>query len=244
MLCRRKPFKVSLKQGIFFTTALLGFVAATLAVEPLILSGKQSGRPAGTFSAGIAEVIKLLDANVETPVVLSYIANSPTPYDPEAKELLVLKEHGASTEVLKALLHRGDELRVQLAQVGDPAMAAPFVPFYDYPPEVTSPPEPEPQEPQVPESVEAPNPGPEYGGVVSWPGVYGGPGRNPYRPYWYKRGAWQPEGKNGRHESAVRDVPPVAAASHPAAIPNHRSAGEGNHANGGHSNGHGGGRSR
>ena len=100
------------------------------AVAPLIISGRQSSRPAGTYSTGISEIIRLLDAKVDAPVVLAFIRNSPVAYNPDATELIALKKHGASTEVLTALLHHGDELWLQMAEAqaqreGNPPPAEP-----------------------------------------------------------------------------------------------------------------------
>ena len=125
---------------MLFTAVVFGLAQAALAatptttVPPLILSGRQSARPAGTYSAGIAEIIKMLDAKVDAPVILAYIQNSPIPYNPEATELIALKEHGASTEMLMALLHHGDELRLQLAQAQSAVNPPPAAPAYDYAP--------------------------------------------------------------------------------------------------------------
>ena len=121
---------------MFFTALVFGLAQAALAVTPtttvppLILSGRQSTRPPGTYSAGIADIIKLLDAKVDAPVILAYIQNSPIPYNPEATELIALKDHGASTETLVALLHHGDELRLQLAHAQSAANPPPAAPAY------------------------------------------------------------------------------------------------------------------
>src|SRR6516162_9415685 len=60
------------------------------AVAPLILSGKQRARPEGTYSAGIADLISMLDANVDSGVILKYIENSAIAYNPDATELIAL----------------------------------------------------------------------------------------------------------------------------------------------------------
>ena len=68
---------------MLFAAMVFGLAQAALAatptttVPPLILSGRQSARPAGTYSAGIADIIKMLDAKVDAPVILAYIQNSP-----------------------------------------------------------------------------------------------------------------------------------------------------------------------
>jgi len=51
-------------------------------VAPLIISGRQSAHPAGTYSAGIAEIIKMLEAKVDAQVILAYIQYSAIPYNP------------------------------------------------------------------------------------------------------------------------------------------------------------------
>jgi hypothetical protein len=137
MLYGSKIVQTGLQRGMLFTAVVFGLAHAALAatptttVPPLILSGRQSDRPAGTYSAGVVEIIKMLDAKVDAPVILAYIENSPIPYDPEVTELIALKEHGASTEAMVALLHRGDELRLQLAQARSGANPPAAAPTYD-----------------------------------------------------------------------------------------------------------------
>jgi len=99
-------------------------------VAPLVISGAQTARPGGTHSAGIAEIIKLLDAKMDTPVIVSYVQNSPIPYHPDATELIALKERGASADLLVALLNRGDEVRRQMAQAQRTANPQPATSVY------------------------------------------------------------------------------------------------------------------
>ena len=145
MSYRSKTFRTGLQRGMIFTAIAFGLAQAALAstpattVPPLILSGRQSARPAGTYSAGIADIIKMVDAKVNAPVILAYIQNSTIPYNPEAAELVALKDHGASTELLMALLHRGDELRLRLAQAQSTANIPPAAPAYGYVPEAVYP---------------------------------------------------------------------------------------------------------
>src|ERR1035441_5447902 len=145
MSYRSKTFRTGLQRGMIFTAIAFGLAQAALAstpattVPPLILSGRQSARPAGTYSAGIADIIKMVDAKVDAPVILAYIQNSTIPYNPEAAELVALKEHGASTELLMALLHRGDELRLRLAQAQSTANIPSAAPAYGYVPEAVYP---------------------------------------------------------------------------------------------------------
>jgi hypothetical protein len=148
MLYRSKMFQIGARAGVLSIATFLSIVSVPAAASPtnssptlppLILSGKQTARPAGTFSAGVPEIVKMLDAKVETEVLLAYIQTSPVPYNPDATDLVALKSHGASTEILTAMLHHGDELRLRLAQSITPANPAPAGPAYDYPPEATPP---------------------------------------------------------------------------------------------------------
>lgn len=187
MLYRSKLFRTSLQAGILLNAMALGLAQQALAatptttVAPLILSGRQSTRPAGTYSAGIAEIIKMLDARVDAQVILAYIQNSPIPVNPDALELIALKDHGAPVEMLTALLHRGDELRLQMAQAQSAFNPAPAAPAYDYAPEAASPA----YTSDYPDSSYAPYPAPYYNYAYGWPvGYIGG-----YRSYWYGRGA-------------------------------------------------------
>jgi len=137
-------------------------------VAPLIISGRQSAHPAGTYSAGIAEIIKMLEAKVDAQVILAYIQNSAIPYNPEATELVALKEHGASTATLLALLHRGDELRLQLAQA-ESSVDPPSAPLTSgYVPETAYPPYPN----YDSDSSDVPYPPTYYGYGAGWPWAY------------------------------------------------------------------------
>jgi len=69
-----------------------------------------------TYSAGIADILKMTDAGVGTEVVEAYVRNSATPYQPSAAEIIALKEHGVPSDVIVALLARGGELRSLAAQ--------------------------------------------------------------------------------------------------------------------------------
>lgn len=164
----------------------------TKTVAPLIISGRQSTRPPGSYSAGITEIIRMLDAKIDAPVILAYIQNSPIAYNPDATELIALKQHGASTEMLTALLHHGDELRLQMAQPQSAANAPPagppygyapangYVPANDYAPESAYSPYPY----DFGDSTSAAYPATEYGHTYGWPLVYWRTvGIRSYRPH-------------------------------------------------------------
>ncbi len=200
MLYRNRISRTGLKRGLFFTALFLGLAQAALAatpatnVPPLILSGRQSTRPAGAYSAGIADIIKMLDAKVDAQVIMAYIQNSPIPYDPDAAELIALKEHSAPTELLVALLHHGDELRLQLAQAQSAANPPPAAPAYDYAPEAAYPP----YSSDYPDASYAPYPTTYYSYGYAWPLAYWPSVRvSGYGPYGYAhRGFYAPSGEH------------------------------------------------
>lgn len=261
MLYRSKFFRIGLKRGILLTGMVLGLAQEALAatptttspnnsralLPPLILSGKQSTRPPGTYSPAIAEIVKMLDAKVDAQVILSFIQNSPIPYNPEATELIALQEHGASTEMLTALLHRGDELRLQLAQAQSAVKPPPTAPTYDNAPEAAYPASP------YPDSGEVPYPAPAtyYTYAYRWPWLCQTPVCNSYRPYRYERGCWYAPPGEGHHVGEVGHREWASAASPVPQAAHSISAASGGyttssaaHSGGLHGSGHSGGWSR
>src|SRR5690349_2940934 len=113
MQSRSRLFQSVLTRGTFLVAISFGLVRGVSAnsesttnlatnssssAAPLILSGRQSAGQASTYSAGIAQIIKMLDAQMDAQVILSYVQNSLIAYNPSATELISLKEHGASAE--------------------------------------------------------------------------------------------------------------------------------------------------
>jgi hypothetical protein len=260
MLYRKKITRTGLKRRMLFTATVFGLAQAALAATPtttaapLILSGRQSARPAGTYSAGIADIIKLLDAKVDGPVILAYIQNCAIPCNPEATELIALKEHGASTETLVALLHHGDELRLQLAQAQSAANPSPAAPAYAYPPAAAYLLYPYGYDA---DASDAPYPATDGSYASGWPLAYwpsvciGG-----YGPYWYAHWGCYPHHGDGHHAggsdvqrnwaSAARPTP-YAPQSLSAPSSGHTSSPvvhSGGSRGSGHSGGRSGGRSR
>jgi hypothetical protein len=224
---------VSLAQATLAATSMT-------TVPPLILSGRQSDRPAGTYSAGVTEIIKMLDAKVDAPVILAYIQNSPSPYNPDATELIALKEHGASTELLVALLHRGDELRLQLAQAQSAINPPPVAPAYDYPPQATYPPYPY----VYPDSSPVPYPPTDYSYTYGWPLAYGPSVRiNGCGPYLYAHGRYDRRSGCPNWAAAVRPTPYAPQSVSTPSSGEHASSPVA-HSGGWRGSGHSGGRSR
>jgi len=236
MLCRSKQFRIGLNGGMLVAALVIGLAQEALAatptttppgdsgssVAPLIISGRQSAYPPGTYSRGITEIIKMLEAKVAAQVILAYIQNSPIPYNPDATEIIALKEHGASTEMLTALLHHGDELRLQLAQAQSAVNSPPAEPAYDYAPEAAYP-----ASAPYPESDEVPYPITYYTYAYRWPWLCQTPVCSSYRPYRFEHGCWYPNPGDGYHagDGAHREwasaAPPVPQPPQSVSTPSH-----------------------
>ena len=72
------------------------------------------------FSAGVAEILKMVDAKVDIEIIKTFIRNSPVPYNLSSSEIIILKDRGVPNEVLAIILQRGGELRAQSAQSSPP----------------------------------------------------------------------------------------------------------------------------
>jgi hypothetical protein len=78
----------------------------------------------------VADVLKLAEAKVDPEVIKAYVRTSPTPYNLSATEIIALKEHGISSDILTAMIQHGGELRSQLARTAQPAGNPPVQPPY------------------------------------------------------------------------------------------------------------------
>jgi hypothetical protein len=77
-------------------------------------------------SPAVSDVVKMVDAKVDSSVIKAFIQNSTTTFTPSASELIALKNHGVPDEILTAMLQRGAEVRSQIAQsLHRPPPAAP-----------------------------------------------------------------------------------------------------------------------
>src|SRR5262245_16524659 len=96
MLFRIREFSAGLSAGLLLGSLLACGASPSLASGDLAVTGSL---PEGThaksavagFSAGIAEILKLADAKLDAEVIKAFIKNSPTPYDPTASEIILLK---------------------------------------------------------------------------------------------------------------------------------------------------------
>jgi hypothetical protein len=205
---RSKTIQSAFGRGVVLTVVIFGLAEIALAdvqpatVAPLIVSGSQSTHPAGIYSAGLAEIVKLLDAKMDAPVILAYIQNSPVAYYPDATELIALKDHGASPDVLVALLHHGDELRRQWAQAQRSVNPQPVATGYGNNPATTYPTYPYDYS-DVSYSTTYPATYYNYGYYnYGWPVVYWPPVPfNGGRPNLLPHGRFPPHGGAGRNVS-------------------------------------------
>ena len=156
------------------------------------------------YSAGVADIAKMVDAKVETEVIKTYIKNSSTAYNPSATEIIALKDRGVGPEILTALLQRGAEVRGQsrratgavpsaVAPQTDAGVANSYAPapVYDYGAQPVS---------YAYPSYAAPNPGYSYGWRhygYSWPGFWLSASFGGY-PYHGYGGYHYPYGYGGR----------------------------------------------
>jgi len=74
--------------------------------------------PPAKYSAGIAEIVKMVDAKIDPDVIQAYVKSSRIAYNPTANEIIALKDRGVSAEILTAILQRGGEVRAQAQRAG------------------------------------------------------------------------------------------------------------------------------
>jgi hypothetical protein len=74
-----------------------------------------AGRTA-KYSAGVDEILNMVQAGVSTEVIKTYIENSPIAYSLSATDVIALKEHAVPDELTTALMKRGATLRMQVQQ--------------------------------------------------------------------------------------------------------------------------------
>jgi hypothetical protein len=93
-----------------------------------------------TFSRGVNDILKMLDAKVDPAVIRAYINNSTTAFNPTAQEIIGLKRRGVPDELITAMIQRGAEVRTLQAQQAQamapmtpPAGGAPYASGYTAP---------------------------------------------------------------------------------------------------------------
>lgn len=87
------------------------------------------GTPAHTeLSYGIDEIVKMIDAGVDTATIEAYIQSSPTAYNPSAEDVIQLHERGVPSPIITALIRHGKALREKFAQSQSVSPAQPQQP--------------------------------------------------------------------------------------------------------------------
>jgi hypothetical protein len=125
------------------------------------------------LSVGLDEIVKLVKAGVDESVILVFIQRSTVPYNPDADEIIRLRELGVSSTLITALLRHGEALRQATAQVQKQTSPAPQ-------PATVQPPAPTPVAPTTVVQA-APSYPVSYPNVVyTYPTYYGG-----YGGYYY-----------------------------------------------------------
>ena len=91
------------------------------------------------LSAGLDDIVKLAKAKVEESIILAFVQNSPVAYNPNAQEIIKLRELGISSEVITALIRRGDEVRKRSADMAKQTRSADPPPATNDPPSASVP---------------------------------------------------------------------------------------------------------
>ena len=69
-----------------------------------------------TYSAGVSDVLRLLDAGVSEEIINAYVRNAPVAYALNASEIIALKDREVPSAVVLSMLARGGELRARAMQ--------------------------------------------------------------------------------------------------------------------------------
>jgi len=112
-----------------FATSSLSVRAIDATTTTTTTQTTATGVPAGAapaYSGSIPDVVTLAKSGVDESVVVSFIKNSPGPFQPGADEIIRLRDAGLTSREISAMLERGGEVRAQAVA------AAPAYPGYNY----------------------------------------------------------------------------------------------------------------
>ena len=119
--------------------ALLFAAAASVTARAVTVGGSDNSpaqsAAAARFSPAVADILKMVDAKVDTEVIKSFIKSAPIHYHLTASEIIALKEHGLSNDLLLALVQHGGEAQPQASQPAaspPPAAYGPPAAYQDY----------------------------------------------------------------------------------------------------------------
>ena len=114
----------------FSRIKIIAAMSLTMAVTDVV--GRVQAQPvpppasSGTLPAGIvpgsplAEVVKLIQAGVDIPTIQSYIANSQSPFNSDADKIIFLKDEGAPSEIINAMMNHDKDLSAAAATPASP----------------------------------------------------------------------------------------------------------------------------
>lgn len=68
------------------------------------------------YSLGLQDIVRLVQGGIDKQVILAYIKSSRVPFAPTSQQVVQLHQLGASTEIIKAIIDHGIEVRTQQAQ--------------------------------------------------------------------------------------------------------------------------------
>jgi hypothetical protein len=106
------------KSWLASTAIVIALFAAAACTPCFALPDNGASQPAVSlsFSPGVRDILKMLDAKVDIGVITAFIKTSPVPFSPSASEIIALKQRDVPDEVITTLILRGAEVRNQMAQ--------------------------------------------------------------------------------------------------------------------------------
>jgi len=127
--CRR--FGLTCFAAVVFGLGIPLVAAGQSAPAPATVEGEPHPRPVPVrLSPGAADIVRMTDAKVAPEVVKVYVETAPAGFNLTAGDIIALKEHGVSNELLTSLLQHRDNPQRQLLQ-----SPAGWSNFYPPPPE-------------------------------------------------------------------------------------------------------------
>jgi len=165
--------------------------APSVAAAPGVAAAPSAGETAaGRLPYGVADILKLTQAQVSEDVVLNYVLNSGTVYNLGPKDIINLRNQGVSDRVLTAMMTQRNRVPEESArQAAVAAASQPQGPVPGYPDAnavigpppyaqvyVEPPPAPEPPPSTVYVVPATPLFAPPYGGYYPYYGTYYAPG--------------------------------------------------------------------
>lgn len=105
--------KTSIFLAAFCGTLFISLARAQDAVPatPAESTSQLPAQAAPAFSGRVNDVVTMVQSGVDESVVLTYIKASPGPFQPDANEIVKVRDAGVSPTVINAMLQRGNELR-------------------------------------------------------------------------------------------------------------------------------------